>query len=713
MTTLYLDTETFSELDLGKHGTHRYAEHPSTEITVIQWAWDDGEPLVVDRTDLDDIDNWVGNEAITLVLRDIAAGKRPELKGNVVVHNSWFDRNLIRAVLGINIPIEYFCDTMVQAMAHGLPGSLGKVGSILGVPLDEQKDKRGVELIKLFCKPRPATQKLRRATRHTHPVEWAEFLEYSRQDIPSMRAIHHRLPKWNYRPNAPGTPGQREYDLWVLDQRINDRGMCMDLDLARAATTTAARVKHDLKGKVTEATDGEVTSATKRDALLKYLLEEHGVTLPDMAADTLKRRLEDPELPDAVKLLITLRLEASMGSASKYDTAIRATSADGRLRGTAQFAGALRTQRWAHRMFQPGNMKRPDRDMKKRITTMIESIKADVLDLLEDEPMRALANCVRGCIVAAPGRKLAIADLSNIEGRMLAYLAGEEWKIKAFAEIDKGAGRDMYVMAYARAFNVDPATVDDYMRQIGKVMELGLGYQGGVGAFLTFAAVYNLDLDELGDAVWSVATPEALEDATGRYKWTVRKRRSTFGLSERVWVACQVLVTAWREAHPATVQFWADAEEAMRNAVRQPGVTFEVGEHIKVQRTGAWTRVRLPSGRALCYLHLQCSESGKLSYAGVNQYTRQWSRISSYGGKFVENWDQASARDVLAWNMPAVWDAGYPVILTVHDELVTEPEDDERFSHEHLAGLLATVPPWAPGLPLSAAGFETDRYRKD
>jgi DNA polymerase len=710
---LFLDCETFSECDLKKAGTHRYAQDPSTEVTVIQWAWGDGEPMVVDRTNLDDIDEWVANEAIITVLREVAEGKRPELLGKIVVHNSFFDRTLIREVLKIDIPVEYFCDTMVQAMAHSLPGGLGKAGLILGAPLDEQKDKRGGELIRLFCKPRPANQKLRRATRHTHPDEWAEFIEYSRQDIPAMRAIHKRLPKWNYRPHEHGTPGGREYALWCLDQRINDRGMHMDLDLAAAAVRTAQRVKADLREQVSEATDGAVSSATKRDALLKYLLAEHGVDLPDLSSDTLKRRLEDPELPEHIKVLLVIRLEASMGSASKYQVALNATSEDGRLRGTSQFAGAQRTTRWAHRLFQPGNMKRPDKDMKKRIPQIIEATKLDVLDLVETEPMRAMANAVRGCITAARGRKLVIADLSNIEGRKLAWLAGEQWKLDAFAAFDRGEGEDLYKVTYGRSFDIDPTTVDEYQRQIGKVLELGLGYQGSVGAFLTFAAVYNLDLDELARAVWEVMDKAVLEEAAGLHAWTLKKRRSTFGLERDVWVACQALVLAWRAAHPATVQLWKDAEEAMLMAARNEGVTFEVGQHIKVQRTKQWTRVRLPSGRCLCYLHLQADDAGKLTYAGVNQYTRQWGRIKTYGGKICENIDQASSRDVLAWNMPAAEEAGYPIILSVHDELVTEPEDDERFAWRGLADIMATVPPWAEGLPLSAAGFETDRYRKD
>jgi DNA polymerase len=359
-------------------------------------------------------------------------------------------------------------------------------------------------------------------------------------------------------------------------------------------------------------------------------------------------------------------------------------------------------------------MKRPDVDMPAEVVeALTEATLADVLDLVHGEPMRCLANIVRGCIIAPHRKKLTIADLANIEGRKLAWLAGEDWKTAAFRAYDAGTGPDLYILAFARAFNVDPKDVGKgYKRQIGKVMELGLGYQGGVGAFLTFAAVYNMDLEELARAVRASVSEQVWSQGEGMYAWTVKKKRSTFGLPQEVFVACQVLVTMWREAHPATVALWAEAEAACVKAVQMPGVPFDVGQFIKVQRDGAWTRVRLPSGRCVCYLHMQHDERG-LSFQGINQYTRQWARIRTYGGKLVENWDQASSRDVLAYEMPAIDAAGYEIVLSVHDELLTETPDTDDFSWQQLAGMMARPKPWAPGLPLSAAGFETHRYRKD
>lgn len=996
-TSLFFDTETYSECDLKAHGTHRYAEHPSTEIMVAQWAIGDGETVVEDLSD-----GTPPSARLLALLEDPSV--------IVYAHNSAFDRCLVRHVWGVEIPIHRWRDTMVKALCHGLPGALGKLGPILGLPVDQQKDKRGTQLIQLFCKPRPKGHKLRRATRDTHPAEWAEFLGYSYQDVPAMRAVDKALPNWNYRGD--------ELALWHLDQRINDRGFAIDLELAEAAIAATNIEKTRLKEEVTEATDGLVTSVSKVDTLLAYILAEHGVTLPDMRADTLRRRLDDPDLPDAVKLLLSLRLEGTKTSTAKFNALIKATSYDGRLRNALQFAGALRTSRWAGRIFQPQNMPRPDialiakhfgvsvKDLNDAYTQAYEdqgiaALKGHFADFVFDNVMGLTANLVRAAIVAPPFKKLCIADLANIEGRGLAYLAGEDWKIKAFKEYDAGTGPDLYLLAYAKAFNIPVEDVQKWMRQVGKVMELGCfaadtpvvtsngvkaivevsetdllwdgtswvkhegllergvkqvvnvagieltpdhlilvnqtwqpaqqlvlsestlhqalatgsvnlplsvyaeservratwkwsrssapagqthtpsaqptcekaaalaatralkskqatgeksftdtltscqtraiecaflteyphascgattlttrailttgeeafsftssgaqtaelfsrtlsrlkagitrflnwtaktstattrpvtcgllqsettksteeksepckkeslnskpvfdilnagpnnrftiltdqgplivhncGYQGGVSAYLTFAAVYNMDLDGMAEAVWASAPAEALEKAAGTLAWVKKKKRSTFGLSDRVYIACELLKASWRAAHPATEQFWHDVEDATAKAILNSGEAFRVRQLV-FRRDGSWLRIRLPSGRYLCYLNPEINDKGEITYMGVNQYTRQWSRIKTYGGKLVENIVQAWARDVLAFNMPAIDEAGYEIVLTVHDELLTETPDTDDYNWETLAAMMARQPPWAPGVPLSAAGFETYRYRKD
>ena len=712
MTTLWLDLESYSECDLKTHGTHRYAEHESTEIIVAQWAVDDGEPFVVD----------VGQGGATRYIPPMLRRALRDPAVTVVAHNSHFDRTILRHVWGVDVPIERWQDTMVKALAHGLPGGLDKVGQIVGLDADQAKDKRGRELIQLFCKPRPKGHTLRRATRETHPKEWAEFLEYSRQDIVAMRAIDRKLPSWNYKPGHP------ELALWHLDQAINDRGFAADLDLANAAIDAVAVEQKRLKAEVVEATDGLVSSASKRDQLLAFILAEYGVDLPDMKADTLRRRLEDPDLPDGVKVLLAIRLESTKTSTAKYKALVNAVSADGRMRNTLQFAGANRTSRWAGRIFQPQNMARPDIALvaehfgvsMKAAEGMLEDYLDQGVEALKggfavdvfDNVMGLTANAVRSCIVAQHGRKLCVADLSNIEGRGLAYLAGERWKIRAFRDFDSGEGADLYIRAYASAFGVTPESVSKEQRQIGKVMELGLGYEGGVAAFLTFAAVYGMDLDKLADAVHASAPADMLARAREMLAWFKKQRRSTHGLSEHVWVACETLVLLWRDAHPNTVGLWKAAGESVRAAIQNPGVTFEIGEHLKARRDGAWLRIRLPSGRYLCYVHPRVAEDGQISYLGVNQYTRRWGQIKTYGGKLVENATQAFARDVLAANMPLIEGCGYEIVLSVHDELLTETPDNSDFTSDALALMMSHCPPWAKGLPLAAAGFECYRYRK-
>lgn len=362
MTTFYGDTETFCETPL-KHGLDRYAE--DVEIMVATYAVDDGPVTTIDYTQ----PGWQEpHEAMLEALIDA---------DEIVFQNSRFDRTVIKHAWGIDIPLDRLVDTMVQALAHSLPGALDKLCAILGVPTDQAKDKAGKQLIQLFCKPRPKNQKLRRATRETHPVEWKRFLEYAGSDILAMREIRKRLPKWNY----PGNAFERE--LWQLDQRINDRGIAVDVDLAKAAVDATALAKKGLKVQISEATDGEVTSATQRDKLLEYILAQFGVELPDLRKATLERRLGDENIPEEVKELLRIRLMATVTSTAKYNALLRSTSSDGMLRGTLQFCGASRTGRWAGRLFQPQNIARGTLSWEE-IEEAIEVFKAGCADLVYD-----------------------------------------------------------------------------------------------------------------------------------------------------------------------------------------------------------------------------------------------------------------------------------------------------------------------------------------
>ena len=363
------------------------------------------------------------------------------------------------------------------------------------------------------------------------------------------------------------------------------------------------------------------------------------------------------------------------------------------------------------RTFQPQNLPRPTLD-NEAIDEGIESLKAGTAGLIYTNVMEVASSAIRGCIVAPKGKKLVIADLSNIEGRGLAWLAGEEWKLQAFRDFDAGQGFDLYKLAYAKSFGIDPAKVTKDQRQVGKCQELSLGYQGGVGAFVTFASAYSIDLDALAKAVLPNAPQELLGEARKFLAWLkLKPKPETYGLAEDTFIACDVVKRGWRKGHPAIAAWWPMLEQAFRDAIESPKYTFNCGT-VAMRRDGSWLRVRLPSGRALCYPSPNIDDGGNCTYMGMNQYSRKWERLKTYAGKIAENATQAFARDILAYNMPRIEAEGYRIVLSVHDELLTETPDSNEFTHERLSALMSTVPPWAEGLPLNAEGFETDRYRK-
>lgn len=665
MNTLYLDTEIYSDVPLS-NGTHRYAEQ--SEVLLVALAWDDGPVSVTEDFDPGKLQHFI-DEADT-----------------VVAHNSFFDRTVL-AYNGVLIPVEKIDDTMVNAYMHSLPGSLEQLCEVLGVPADKAKSKEGKRLIRLFCMPQPKNRKIRRATKETHPEDWQKFVAYAGQDIIAMRECRRLTPRWNIIPI--------ERKIWYFDQKVNDRGIKVDIDLARAAIRAADRAQDMLAKRIDRLTDGKVTSATQRAKLMEYLDNEHDYNLVDLKKGTVATELKGEDMPDEVRELLEIRQQASATSTAKYPVLIKAASTrDNRLRGTLQYGGASRTLRWGGRLFQPQNLMRPTMPHK-LIDLCISALKANCEDLIFAEMfdakgkkilasvMEMLGNAVRGSLISEKGKKFVISDLSNIEGRVLAWLAGEEWKVKAFVDFDKGIGHDIYVLAYARAFGVTPETVLEdkkngvgLMRAIGKVMELALGYGGAVGAFTTMGAAYGVSLPE--DKVVEI-------------------------------------VQAWRKSNSKIKKFWYDVEWACRQALRNRGERFVCGplEMDRVDLHGVrWLRIKLPSGRYLSYFGADEDDSGQLVYYGINQYTKKWELLDSYGPKFVENIVQAVSRDILSRGLLEAEEAGFEVCLHIHDEAVTETDDDDRYTAEGLSKILAKTRSWTQGLPLAAAGFETTRYYK-
>jgi DNA polymerase len=624
-------------------------------------------------------------------------------------HVAEFDRTLLMKTTTWwpAFPIEKYRCTAALARFHGLPGGLDKLCHILKVPMEEAKDAAGKPLIMLFCVPKDD------GTYNdwkSHPLEWLEFLKYGGSDITSMRAVYYKLPKWNSTP--------RMWSLWALDQRMNDRGVAFDTQFAAEAVALTDAAKRALAERTKELTYDEilehssVESTTQRNRLIAYCAA-YGVTLPDLTADTVERRLEDESLPEGIKELLRIRQQASKASTAKY-ARVGNMQIEGRLRGLLLFCGAARTGRWAGRVFQPHNLPRPKHEQHD-IDTFIALTRIGAGDIFNPaETMGLAASSLRGLIVAPSGRKLLWADLAGIESRKMAWLAGEEWKLEAFRDYDMGVGPDLYKSSIARSFgkDLDWFDWDDAVaqwRQCGKVQELALQYYGGVGAYCSLADTYHLNLDAMAAAAWSTLPYDVKAQATEAWHKAVKRNR-IYGLEQRTWIVCQSLVLLWRAAHPAIVKFWYALENAVFAVIRSPDCAINVGR-VTVDRRGSWVRIRLPSGRYLCYPAVH-QDDRELSFIGINPYTRQWHRISTYSGKLAENIVQASATDILFDGLMAAADEGYNPILTVHDELLCEPPDSAEFTPERLSEIMCTSSFWAEGLPMTAKGIMGYRYRK-
>lgn len=733
MSYLFLDFETFSEADLKKVGSYAYAEHPSTEVLICTYAFDDEPVQVWDCTDGSDMPGDLHRALRRLV--------KPNSRIKMVWHNGGlFDRLIMKHCWGFDIPVSNTIDTMIWAFRHALPGSLDALCEVLGVSADNAKDKRGKALIQRFSKPTPKNYKIRRYTAETHPDEWALFIKYAVSDITAMREVFHKLPRW----------GNSEFEDRVLelDQLINDRGFKVDVALAEAAIEAVEKHKAQLQEEAQRKYGGSLTG---KDFLpiLRELAPAHRIH--NAQKSTLNDLLSDDDLPDDARTIIEMRLGAASTASTKYNPLLLGRSSDDRRRGCLQYGGAKRTLRWAGKGFQPQNLARGyyhDEELDKGISALLKGRAHRRFDVA-----KLTASTVRSCIIPEAGHKFVVADYSNVEGRGLAWLAGEETALDTFR-----AGLDIYCVTAGKMFGMDPDDIKKNfkeIRQIGKACELGLGYEGGVGAFVTFAKNLGLDLIEMAKTMGGTF-PDHIWAATARgYEWAriqeakrpphpgEKDDRPSYILDKKVWRTCDAIKRMWRESHPETVAFWRDLKDGILAAVRNPGREFWAGAQlrrngeraIRIWRTvetdssgrkvpGWWLCVELPSGRILSYPGIGVSvtketdEDGRVNtnvrikYQGENQLTRQWTTLYTHGGKACENIVQALCRDLLAYAMINVEGGGYPIVLSVHDELVCETPDTPGYTVAELEKLMCSLPEWAEGFPLVAEGNEMSRYAK-
>lgn len=753
---VFIDHESFSEVDLKKRGSYAYAEHKSTEIMLTTYAFGDESVQCYDATD---------GGRLPSDLRSVLnyLSRNPGKKGNpklIGANYLMFDRLLLRNCWGYDIDPRDIIDTMVCAFRHSLPGSLAMQCEVLQIAEELSKDKRGKALIQRFCKPTPKNYKVRRYTKETHPGEWLEFIGYGKSDITSMREVYIELPDW----------GNIEFENTVLaiDQRINDRGFFVDTALANAAIDAVKQHKIELQQEANDKWGAGLTGAAFLPTL-RDLAPAHEI--PNAQKSTLNDLLADDDLPDDARTIIEMRLGASSTASTKYNPLLLGLSGDGRRRGCLQYGGAKRTLRWAGKSFQPQNLARgffsDDPKNKKKKTRpewasdkdwwcILHPLSVGIEMLLKGKAhwcydvAKLTASTVRSCIIPEPGNKLVVADYSNVEGRGLAWSAGEDTALDTFR-----AGLDIYCVTAGKMFGMDPDYIKESrsdLRQIGKACELGLGYGGGVAAFLTFAKNLGLDLYAMAetmkgtfpDHIWAAAKRgyeyARIQEKNKKGFAGQKAERPSYDLPKNVWLTCDSIKRMWRESHPKTCAFWNDLESAAMNAIKNPGKSYwagaEVRENgdraIRIRRTkgkdgspGWWLQVELPSGRILSYpgigisVEKQIDEDDdraeyreRIRYMGENQTTRQWGKQYTYGGKLAENVTQALCRDLLANALVTVENAGWPIILHVHDEIVTEVPNTPEYTVAELEHMMCDLPAWAAGFPLAAEGAELMRYAK-
>lgn len=727
---LFLDTETFSPVDLKKSGSYAYAEHPETEILICSYAIDDGPAQVWDCTDgsrmPDDL-----KDALRQVRRH---------KAKLVMQNGlMFDRLVMRNCWSMDIDPRDILDTMVMAFRHSLPGGLAMQCEVLQIDGSLAKDKRGKALIQRFCKPTPKNYKVRRYSRETHPAEWAEFIEYARSDITAMREVFHAMPDW----------GNIEFENTVLaiDQRINDRGFFVDTALANAAIDAVKQHKIELQQEANEKWGAGLTGAAFLPTL-RDLAPAHEIL--NAQKSTLNDLLADDDLPDDARTIIEMRLGASSTASTKYNPLLLGLSGDGRRRGCLQYGGASRTLRFAGKGFQPQNLARgyfSGEELETGIKMLLKGRAHWAFDVA-----KLTASTVRSCIIPEPGKQLVVADYSNVEGRGLAWLAGEETALETFR-----SGLDIYCVTAGKMFGMEPDYIKKNrkdLRQIGKTCELALGYSGGVGAFVNMAKVTGLDLHGMAemmkgtfpDHIWAGAKKgyeyARIQEKNKKGFGGQKAERPSYDLPKNVWLTCDSIKRMWRESHPATIRFWRELEDGAMAAIKNPGKAYWAGAEvredgrkaIKITRTrgedgspGWWLKLEMPSGRILSYPGIGISVEKhtdedsaderveyreRIRYMGVNQTTRQWGKQYTYSGKLCENLCQAFCRDLLANALITVEEAGWPIILHIHDEIVTEVPDTDEYSEKELERLMCILPKWAGGFPLAAEGQRLKRYAK-
>ena len=657
---LGIDIETFSSVDI-KNGAYAYSEAPDFEILLIAYKFSDVDKVkLIDLTDdPEELENLRFWDALT----------DPEVVKTA--YNANFERTCLARHTGKAMPPEQWRCTMVLAVQLGLPRSLAAVGPALGLTEEEQKKKTGAALIQYFCKPCKPTRTNGQRTKNTRlhaPEKWELFKEYNIQDVVTEQIILKRLRDFR--------PDQSEQDLWTLDQEINDRGVLLDIPMAGSIVEFDTERSADLLAEAQQITG---LSNPNSLAQLKPWLADNGLATDTLRKDDVAAMLADPSLHANVRRVLEIRQTLSKTSVKKYQTMLDIAGEDDRARGIMQFYGG-HTGRWAGRSLQPQNLARntmPDDELEVA-REFVKMGDFESLEMIFGEPAPIFSQLVRTAFIPSPGNRFIVSDFSAIEARVIAWIAGEEWRLEVFRN-----DGDIYCESASHIYHVPVVKhgINGELRQRGKVAELALGYGGAVGAMKQMDTSGSVPEDEM-----------------------------------------QGIVTQWRAESPKIVRMWRDCQDAAVSVIRgnQPkrvlrslqGTEF----YVKLVDGTPVLFIQLPSGRPIAYWDpkVMDTEMGpRITYMTQNQTTRKWERCETYGGKLTENIVQSVARDCLAEKMKLLESMGYPIVFHVHDELILDVPREDKEAAALVDRIMGEPIDWAPGLPLKGGTYECDFYRKD
>ena len=652
--TLSVDIETYGETDIKKCGSFRYIEDPAFEVMLLGFAYDN-EPVEV-------LDLLCGDAVPKSLLKDLYDPR--------IIKTGWnnaFERYAFWKHFRQYCPPEQWEDSMVLAAQCGLPASLDGAGKALGLGEDAAKMSEGKALIRYFCQPCKPTKTNGGRTRNRPgdaPEKWEVFKTYNGQDVVAERNIRNLLLKWK--------PDEREHQFWCLDARINEKGMRIDEQLAVNAVAMDRRYKEELTARAVELTGLENPKSVSQ--VKNWLMDQEGKEFPSLNKKVIADVVSQLQTEEA-KEFMALRSELSKSSTAKYEAMLRSVCPDGHGKGYFQFYGANRTGRFAGRLVQLQNLPQNHMEDLAECRDLVKRGKYTTLKCLYDGVSKPLSELIRTALIPEEGCKIMVADFSAIEARVIAWFAGEQWRLDVFKN-----GGDIYCASASQMFKVPVVKHGEngHLRQKGKIAELALGYGGGINALKAFGA------DKMG------MTQEEMQET----------------------------VDLWRESSPKICALWKALEKAAIRCVARRGTTTAEMCGVRFDFEDGILWMTLPSGRRIAYFGAKYEVSRfhpdrkVLSYMGVNQQTKKWERVETWGGKLTENLVQATARDCLRESMMALDEAGYDIRAHVHDEvIVSEPIGGRNV--EEMADLMGQPIPWAPGLPLRADGYETPFYKKD